>query len=319
MAEIDQIFILFKVEEQNTFFDDESMTDSELAYLFDDVRKIEDNVNQTATLPSKGKVAALIEFFESLQKESMKNNHARRVHDSNLNTTSDQQSTDMKVNELKDWVKTNSAEIICIPPQTADARLVITTTSSLSDLAASSDQSTHLFKPHARLSKADEQQQWIDYTPLSELMATDSIVQALLEQTPLMRSLEYELFLSSQRLGNVVFKSEKITSNVLNGEQTRMQKCLNLLKEIKRRGVTQFEDLFKEFMIEEVIPFNSQVGVQWREVAKQRAEVPICCTYNRYSDRKSPAPFLTSISKQPLPERHLLNWYGMPIKQEPGE
>ncbi|VUZ43841.1 unnamed protein product [Hymenolepis diminuta] len=80
----------------------------------------------------------------------MKNNHARRVHDSNLNTTSDQQSTDMKVNELKDWVKTNSAEIICIPPQTADARLVITTTSSLSDLAASSDQSTHLFKPHAR-------------------------------------------------------------------------------------------------------------------------------------------------------------------------
>lgn len=53
MAEIDHIFILFKVEEQNTFFDDESMTDSELAYLFDDVRKIEDDENQTATLPSK--------------------------------------------------------------------------------------------------------------------------------------------------------------------------------------------------------------------------------------------------------------------------
>ncbi|KAM3185511.1 hypothetical protein ACTXT7_006193 [Hymenolepis weldensis] len=136
------------VEEQNTFFDDESMTDSELTYLFGDVRKIEDNENETATLPSKGKVAALIEFFESLQKEPQEKKRARRVRNSNLNIASDQQSTDIKVNELKDQIKTSSAEIICIPLQTADAQLVITTTSSVSDLAASSDQSTHLFKPH---------------------------------------------------------------------------------------------------------------------------------------------------------------------------
>lgn len=102
-------------------------------------------------------------------------------------------------------------------------------------------------------------------------------------------------------------KRLQVKSLTANSEQTRMQKFPNLLKEIKCRGVTQFEDMFRRFTVEEVTAFNSKISVQWREVAKQRTEVLICCNYNRYSDRKSPAPYLTSISKRPPPEWHLLN------------
>lgn len=59
----------------------------------------------------------------------------------------------------------------------------------------------------------------------------------------------------SQRKSITISRGHKLT-----------EKLLNLLEELKRRDVLQFDDIYRKFTVEESTAFTSQIGAQWREI-----------------------------------------------------
>ncbi|KAM3171139.1 hypothetical protein ACTXT7_017222 [Hymenolepis weldensis] len=47
-----------------------------------------------------------------------------------------------------------------------------------------------------------------------------------------------------------------------------------LLEQLKERDIRSFDEIFKFFTVEEITDFNSTIGVQWREIAKQQLQSP---------------------------------------------
>lgn len=54
--------------------------------------------------------------------------------------------------------------------------------------------------------------------------------------------------------------------------ESRHAKFSNLLEELKRREVKQFEEIFSKFSVRETTDLNTSIGVQWREIAKQQIQ-----------------------------------------------
>lgn len=69
-----------------------------------------------------------------------------------------------------------------------------------------------------------------------------------------------------------VLQRQKFRSQAAQRESSRKVKFDSLLSELKSRDVRQFEDIFRLFSVEEITNFNSSIGVQWREIAKQQIQ-----------------------------------------------
>ncbi|VDL58456.1 unnamed protein product [Hymenolepis diminuta] len=60
------------------------------------------------------------------------------------------------------------------------------------------------------------------------------------------------------------------TKAALNNKvDNRVSKYESLYEELKRRGVRDFDDMYTIFTVHEIMHFNANIGLQWREIAKQ--------------------------------------------------
>lgn len=54
--------------------------------------------------------------------------------------------------------------------------------------------------------------------------------------------------------------------------ESRHVRFNNLLEELKRRDIRQYEEVFSKFSVGEITELNTSMGVQWREIAKQQIQ-----------------------------------------------
>ncbi|VDL58086.1 unnamed protein product [Hymenolepis diminuta] len=61
-----------------------------------------------------------------------------------------------------------------------------------------------------------------------------------------------------------------LTKAALNDKtENQVKKYESLYEELKRRGVSDYDDIYPIFTVHEIMQFKASIGFQWREIAKQ--------------------------------------------------